>query len=106
MKKENRGFKRDARDWKMEAKRLRKLNDRLEFKVEYLEASCELIIYSHLLTCTCDHAGKSKGQPHSYKHERLKEQAGVVEVKSGMYWDMQREFSTLQTEKENAKQEV
>ena len=60
-------------------------------------------LYSHLLACTCDYVGKSKGQPHSYTHERLKEQVGVVEA--GMYWDMQREYSTLQAEKENAMSE-
>ena len=55
--------------------------------------------YSYALAC--DHViGKSKGQSHSYTHERLKEQVGVVEA--GMYWDIQRENSRLQAEKENA----
>ena len=50
LKKENSGFKRDARDWEMEAKKLRKQNESLEFKVECLEASCELIIFTHTNT--------------------------------------------------------
>ena len=55
--------------------------------------------YSYILSC--DHViGKSKGQLHSYTLERLKEQVGVVEA--GMYWDIQRENSRLQAEKENA----
>ena len=85
----------------MEAKKLRKQNESLEFKVECFESSCEFVTFTHqLLTCTCDNTGKSTGQSHSYTHERLKEQVGVVEA--GMYWDMQREYSTLQAEKENA----
>lgn len=86
----------------MEAKKLRKQNESLEYKVECLEASCELSVF----VCTCTNMycgnviGKSKGQPHSYTHERLKEQVGVVEA--GMYWDIQRENSRLAAEKENA----
>ena len=45
LKKENSSFKRDARDWEMEAKKLRKQNENLEFKVECLETSCEPIIF-------------------------------------------------------------
>ena len=63
-------------------------------------------LHSHILPCSyvCRHVvGKSKGQPHSYTHERLKEQVGVVEA--GMYWDIQRENSRLQAEKENAMSE-
>ena len=61
--------------------------------------------YSHILISIHVHmcgyvVGKSIGQPHSYTHERLKEQVGVVEA--GMYWDIQRENSRLQAEKENA----
>lgn len=85
----------------MEAKKLRKQNEDLEFKVESLQSSCEFVIFTdQLLTCTCDYAGRTKCQSHSYTHERLKEQVGVVEA--GMYWDMQREYSTIQAEKENA----
>ena len=54
----------------------------------------------HLRICTCGCAGKSQGQPHSYTHERLKEQVGVVEA--GMYWDMRRDYTTMEAEKENA----
>ena len=47
LKKENSSFKRDARDWEMEAKKLRKQNGNLEFKVECLETSCELTIFTY-----------------------------------------------------------
>ena len=100
LKKENSSFKRDARDWELEAKKVRKQNENLEFKVQCLEASCEHSILT-ITNVTCGVVvGKSKDEPHSYTHERLKEQVGVVEA--GMYWDMQRENFRLQAETENA----
>ena len=103
LKKENSSFKRDARDWEMEAKKLRKQKSNLEYKVECLEASCELSV--SLVPTTYVHVAVQARvrASHILTHTRLKEQVGVVEA--GMYWDMRREYTAMEAEKENAMSE-
>ena len=75
-------------------------------KWNVLKHHVSLVYHSHIQSnyiSTFGCAGKSQGQPHSYSHERLKEQVGVVEA--GMYWDMRREYTAMEAEKENAMSE-